>query len=141
MPSPETVELRARTDGELSEDLDEAHQALFNLRFQAATHQMADVKQVGKARRRIARIRTLIRERVILGELDAEGEAEEAAADDDEAIVEPATTDETDEDETREDETDGDETDEDQADEDQTDNSSDETDADDGDAADEERED
>ena len=136
MPSPEAVELRARTDGELSEDLDEAHQALFNLRFQAATHQMADVSQVSKARRRIARIRTLMRERDILAELDAEGESEEAAADDDEAIVEPAATDEADPDQTDEDETDEDETDE-----DETNNSSDETDADDGDAADEERED
>ena len=145
MPSPETVELRARTDGELSEDLDEAHQALFNLRFQAATHQMADVKQVGKARRRIARIRTLLRERDILAELDAEGEAEETATDDDEAIVEPAATDEAGEDQTDEDETDEDEADEDEADEDEADedeaDSSDETDADDGDTVDEERED
>jgi len=150
VPSPETVELRARTDGELSEDLDEAHQALFNLRFQAATHQMADVKQVGKARRRIARIRTLLRERDILAELDAEGEAEETATDDDEAIVEPAATDEAGEDQTDEDETDEDEADEDEADEDEADedeadedeaDSSDETDADDGDTVDEERED
>lgn len=72
MPSPETAELRARTDEQLRQDLDEAHQALFNLRFQGATHQLADNSQVSKARRRIARIQTLMRERQILAELDAE---------------------------------------------------------------------
>ncbi len=71
MPSPETVELRGRTDEQLQTDLNEAHQALFNLRFQAATHQLADNQQVGKARRRVARIHTLLRERDILAELDA----------------------------------------------------------------------
>jgi large subunit ribosomal protein L29 len=72
VPSPETAELRARTDEQLRQDLDEAHQALFNLRFQGATHQLADNSQVSKARRRIARIHTLMREREILAELDAE---------------------------------------------------------------------
>jgi large subunit ribosomal protein L29 len=71
MASPEAVELRARDDGELRHDLEEAHQALFNLRFQASTRQLADVAQVGNAKRRIARIRTLIREREILAEADA----------------------------------------------------------------------
>ncbi len=71
MASPQAVELRARDDGELSHDLEEAHQALFNLRFQASTRQLADVSQVGNARRRVARIRTLIREREILAEVDA----------------------------------------------------------------------
>ena len=71
MPAPETVELRALDDDELSHDLEEAHQALFNLRFQASTRQLADVSQVGNAKRRIARIRTLVREREILAEVDA----------------------------------------------------------------------
>ena len=59
MASAQAAELRARTDGELAGELEEAHQALFNLRFQAATRQLADVSQVGAARRRIARIKTL----------------------------------------------------------------------------------
>ena len=71
MPAPETVELRALDDDELSHDLEETHQALFNLRFQTVTRQLADVSQVGNAKRRIARIRTLIREREILAEVDA----------------------------------------------------------------------
>jgi large subunit ribosomal protein L29 len=71
MASPRAVELRARTDDELQGELEEAHQALFNLRFQAATRQLADVSQVRTARRRIARIKTLLHERAILAAADA----------------------------------------------------------------------
>lgn len=67
----DTAELRARTDEDLARELDESHQALFNLRFQAATGQLADVAQVRNARRRIARIKTLLREREILAIADA----------------------------------------------------------------------
>ena len=41
MPTAETQTLRSRDDEELREDLESAHQALFNLRFQAATRQLA----------------------------------------------------------------------------------------------------
>ncbi len=71
MASPQATELRARTDEELTGELEEAHQALFNLRFQAATRQLADVSQVRAARRRIARIKTLLNERAILAAADA----------------------------------------------------------------------
>jgi large subunit ribosomal protein L29 len=74
MASPQAVELRARTDDELQGELEEAHQALFNLRFQAATRQLADVSQVRTARRRIARIKTLLHERAILAAADAANE-------------------------------------------------------------------
>lgn len=76
MSAKETTELRERTEAELREDLESAHQALFNLRFQAATRQLADVSQVAKAKRRIARLKTLVRERVILAEADAAGNGE-----------------------------------------------------------------
>jgi large subunit ribosomal protein L29 len=66
MATRETIELRERTNEQLSADLEVAHEALFNLRFQAATRQLADVAQVGNARRRIARIKTLLREREII---------------------------------------------------------------------------
>lgn len=93
----EVEELRALPDGELAEQLEEVHQALFNLRFQAATRQLADVAQVSQARRRLARVKTLMREREILGEADRE--AAEAAADtateaEDEAEDEASTEDE-----------------------------------------------
>ena len=69
--SAATTSLRAMTDVGLAKELQEAHQALFNLRFQAATRQLANTSQIEKTRRRIARARTLIRERAILAELDA----------------------------------------------------------------------
>jgi len=72
--SAQAIELRARTDDELNAELEEAHQALFNLRFQAATRQLADVSQVRAARRRIARIKTLQNERAILAAADAQSE-------------------------------------------------------------------
>ena len=74
MPSAQATELRARTDDELTAELEEAHQALFNLRFQAATRQLADVSQVKAARRRIARIKTLLNERAILAAADAQSD-------------------------------------------------------------------
>ncbi len=72
MPSKkkETVELRGRDDVQLQADLEAAHQALFNLRFQSATRQLADVSQIAKARRRVARAKTLLRERTILAEVE-----------------------------------------------------------------------
>lgn len=76
MSAKETTELRGRTAAQLLEDLESAHQALFNLRFQAATRQLADVSQVAKAKRRIARLKTLVRERAILAEADAAGNRE-----------------------------------------------------------------
>ena len=66
-----TTSLRAMTDDDLAEELQDAHQALFNLRFQSATRQLTNTAQLEKARRRIARALTLIRERAILGELDS----------------------------------------------------------------------
>ena len=68
--SVETTTLRSRSDAELASELEEAHHALFNLRFQAATRQLADTSQIEKTRRRIARLRTLIRERELLAALD-----------------------------------------------------------------------
>ena len=76
MTDRETADLRALPAGDLRRDLDESLRALFNLRFQAATRQLADVSQVRRARRRVARIRTLLRERELLG---ADGDAVAAA--------------------------------------------------------------
>jgi large subunit ribosomal protein L29 len=91
MASPETAELRERAADQLREEMEEAHQALFNLRFQAATRQLADVSQVGKARRRISRIKTLLREREIIAEADRLAASEEAVSEhegDDDASAE-----------------------------------------------------
>lgn len=59
----EAVELRALDDAALTKRLEEARQELFNLRFRAATRQLANTSEIVKARRRIARILTLFGER------------------------------------------------------------------------------
>jgi len=66
-----TTSLRSMPDEQLKQELEDAHQALFNLRFQAATRQLANNSEVAKARKRIARVRTLLKEREILAEIDA----------------------------------------------------------------------
>ncbi len=71
MSSAVTTSLRSMPDEQLKQELEDAHQALFNLRFQAATRQLANNSEVAKARKRIARVRTLLKEREILAEIDA----------------------------------------------------------------------
>ena len=83
MVSTLVAELRAMPDDALLNELEESQRALFNVRFQAATRQLADVSQVRSARRRVARVKTLLRERAILaeyGELLGTAEAPDAAA-------------------------------------------------------------
>lgn len=65
-------ELRILGTGELAAKLDDAYQELFNLRFQKASGQLTNTARGGQVRREIARIKTILRER----ELTAEGEAE-----------------------------------------------------------------
>jgi large subunit ribosomal protein L29 len=70
--------LRDYDDARLQRELEEAHQALFNLRFQASTRQLADNSQVGRTRRRIALIKTLLRERELNADLEHQAAAVEA---------------------------------------------------------------
>ncbi len=55
--------LRTRTDDELVAALREAKEALFNLRFQAATGQLESHGRLRSVRKDIARIYTIMRER------------------------------------------------------------------------------
>ena len=55
-------ELRDLTSAELAEQLDEAKEELFNLRFQLAVSQSEDTASLGILRRRIARIKTVMHE-------------------------------------------------------------------------------
>ena len=57
-------DLRAMNDEALSEELLKLRREQFNLRLQAATGQGAKPDQFGKVRRDIARIKTVLRERV-----------------------------------------------------------------------------
>lgn len=60
-----TSELRSKSVDELNKELLELLKAQFGLRMQMATQQLANVSQIGKVRRDIARVRTLLREKVV----------------------------------------------------------------------------
>lgn len=55
-------EMRGMSREDLLHRLDELYQELFNLRFQAATKQLADTSRLGAVRRDIARAKTILRE-------------------------------------------------------------------------------
>ena len=59
----EIDDLRGMNDQELSDELDSVNRALMNLRFRTATMQLANVNEIRKARKRIARTLTVQRER------------------------------------------------------------------------------
>jgi len=56
-------DIRQLTDEELTKRLDEAKEELFNLRFQLATGQLDNPMKIQEARREIARVQTIRRER------------------------------------------------------------------------------
>jgi large subunit ribosomal protein L29 len=56
-------ELRALDANELRIQLDQANKEMMNLRFQFTMGQQTDTSQIRIARRNVARIRTLLRER------------------------------------------------------------------------------
>ena len=56
-------EIRALSPGDMAKELEEAHRELFNLRFRFAIGQLDNFQQIRKVRKKIARIKTIIRER------------------------------------------------------------------------------
>ena len=56
-------EIRALTNEELAKQLEDAHQELFNLRFRLETKQLVNHRELSRARKEIARLKTIIRER------------------------------------------------------------------------------
>ncbi len=56
-------ELRDLSDDELRTRLNQAHEELFNLRFQKATRQLSNTARYGEVRKDIARILTILSER------------------------------------------------------------------------------
>lgn len=56
-------EIRSKSISDLAEQLGEAKEQLFRLRFQHATHQLDDTSQLRSVRRDIARIHTIITEK------------------------------------------------------------------------------
>ena len=61
-------EIRVLSSEELKKQLDEAYRELFNLRFRLATRQLVNYQEIRNVRKRIARIKTIIRERELLEE-------------------------------------------------------------------------
>ena len=67
-------EIRAMTPDDLVQRLDDAHEELFNLRFQFSTGQLENFNRLTEVKRDIARLKTIMRER----ELEQMWEEEEA---------------------------------------------------------------
>jgi large subunit ribosomal protein L29 len=57
-------ELRAKDPAQLSKELEELLRAQFGLRMQKATQQLTNSSQLKKVRRDIARVRTILKEKV-----------------------------------------------------------------------------
>lgn len=57
------AELRVKTAEDLKAELTELLRAQFSLRMQIATQQLSKVDQIGKVRRDIARVRTVLAEK------------------------------------------------------------------------------
>ena len=60
-------EIRELTDEDIRKQLDNTLRELMNLRFRNASRQLANNAQIGQAKKTIARLRTVVREREIQG--------------------------------------------------------------------------
>lgn len=56
-------EMRALSSEELAKQLDGSYRELFNLRFRLATRQLTNYNEIRNVRKRIARFKTVMRER------------------------------------------------------------------------------
>jgi large subunit ribosomal protein L29 len=61
-------EIRELTVEEIQQELEHARENLFNLRFRLATSQLRDHNVLKAARRDVARLETVLRERELVGE-------------------------------------------------------------------------
>ena len=56
-------EIRALNNAELVKQLAEAHQEMFNLRFRLATRQLVNHREIPRAKKTVARLKTIMKER------------------------------------------------------------------------------
>ncbi len=56
-------EFRDLSTSDLVKQLEETHQELFNLRFRLATKQLVNHREVRRVKKKIARLKSLLRER------------------------------------------------------------------------------
>ena len=59
-------EIRALSQEDIKKELDESYREALSIRFRLATRQLSDTSQHRKVRRKIAQIKTVIRERELL---------------------------------------------------------------------------
>ena len=73
MPNQKATAVREWDDARLDNEINEAYRALFTLRFQQATRQLQNYRALRDAKRTIARLRTIKRERQ-LAQFDEDSE-------------------------------------------------------------------
>lgn len=56
-------EMKALSDKDLAEQLETAYEELFNFRLRAATKQLTNHREIPRVKKRIASLKTIIRER------------------------------------------------------------------------------
>jgi large subunit ribosomal protein L29 len=66
-------EIRDLDSQTLQEELEGSYKELFNLRFQKATRQLADSTAIPKAKKKLARIQTVLRERELIEQMEQVG--------------------------------------------------------------------
>ncbi len=59
-------EIRSLSDADLKGQLEEAQRELFNIRFRLATKQLVNHREIRKVKKRIARMKTVLRERELV---------------------------------------------------------------------------
>ena len=67
-------EIRRLSDGDLAKELEEAHRRLFSLRLRWMTRQESNYRLISQVKRRIARLKTIEKERQLAAQATAEKE-------------------------------------------------------------------
>jgi large subunit ribosomal protein L29 len=66
MATEKVRELTSLDDAKLAKELDDTYRQLFTLRLQVATRQLQNVKMINQTKRKIARIKTIQRQRELV---------------------------------------------------------------------------
>ncbi|MBI5946916.1 MAG: 50S ribosomal protein L29 [Chloroflexi bacterium] len=70
MAKAKAEDLRRLDDQRLNHEINEAYRALFTLRFQHASRQLENYRELRNARRKIAQLRTVKRERELAAAME-----------------------------------------------------------------------
>jgi len=66
MATDKVRELTEMDDAKLAKELEDTYRQLFTLRLQVSTRQLQNVKTIGETKRKIARIKTIQRQRELV---------------------------------------------------------------------------